>query len=92
VTEPPLGVGVTTTRYVTVTGGIAGFVDALRDSVVTAAGVTGFDGADAALGPTAFVATTVNASLTPFVKPLTIADACEPGTVTDAPSGEPVTV
>jgi hypothetical protein len=39
---------------------------------VTSAGVTPFEGALAVLGPTPFVATTVNVYVVPFVRPVTM--------------------
>jgi hypothetical protein len=57
-----------------------------------ACGVTGFDGADAWLSPTAFVATTVKVYEVPFVKPDTMACAAPGPTLTLMPSGSEVIV
>ena len=54
-------------------------------TVAGAFGVTLFDGAEAALLPTAFVAITVNVYVVPFVRPVSVADV--PVTVALAPTG-----
>src|SRR5581483_5886290 len=57
-----------------------------------AAGITGLDGADGGPTPTLLVASTVNVYAVLFVKPATVAEVCEPGTVTVAPPGDAVTL
>jgi hypothetical protein len=58
----------------------------------TLAGVTALDGAEAGPAPTAFVATTVNVYVVPFVSPATMIVDCGAATLTLAPPGAAVTV
>jgi len=58
----------------------------------TVAGVTGFDCAEAALLPTAFVATTVKTYAVPLLRPDTVAEVAVAEALTVSPPGEEVTV
>ena len=72
----PPGEGLPPTMDVKVTGcpTLEGFTDELSEVAVGVvdAGVTLFDTADEALFPTAFVASTVQVTAVPFVRPVTV--------------------
>jgi len=57
----------------------------------TGAGMTAFEGVDAALSPCAFLATTVKSYEVPFVKPVTVAVVAGAVTVAVFPPGLDVT-